>query len=96
MANKQLLLGSVSALAMGLLLAPAFAEEGIETVVVTGMRASLQSSQAIKQDSNQIVDAITPVDIGALPDRNVAEALQRVPGVTLQRNSSPNDLTRMG
>jgi TonB-dependent receptor len=43
-----------------------------------------------------VVDSITAVDIGALPDRNIAEALQRVPGVTLQRNSSPNDLSRMG
>ena len=96
MTNKQLLLGSVSAVAMGMLLAPAFAQDAVETVVVTGIRASLQSSQAIKQNSDQVLDSITAVDIGALPDRNVAEALQRVPGVTLQRNDSPNDLVRMG
>nr|WP_243850968.1 TonB-dependent receptor [Rhizomicrobium electricum] len=68
----------------------------METVTVTGIRASLQSAQSIKQNANQVVDSITNVDIGALPDRNVAEALQRVPGVTLQRNDSPNDLVRMG
>src|SRR5271165_5249168 len=60
-------------------------DQPMETVVVTGIRASLQSAQSIKQNSDQVVDSITAVDIGALPDRNVAEALQRVPGVTLQR-----------
>ena len=96
---QKVLLGSVSALAIGALIGPALAQDtsaGVETVVVTGIRASLESAQAIKQNSDQIVDLISEVDIGALPDRNVAEALQRVPGVTLQRNQSPNDLTRMG
>ncbi|MGA7674230.1 MAG: TonB-dependent receptor [Rhizomicrobium sp.] len=96
---QKVLLGSVSALAIGALIGPALAQDtsaGVETVVVTGIRASLESAQAIKQNSDQIVDSISEVDIGALPDRNVAEALQRVPGVTLQRNQSPNDLTRMG
>ncbi len=97
---QKLLLGSVSAAAIGMFVGPAFAQatsnQPLETVVVTGIRASLESAQAIKQNSDQIVDSITAVDIGALPDRNVAEALQRVPGVTLQRNQSPNDLSRMG
>lgn len=90
---KKLLLGGA---AVGLFLAPAFAQDTTEVVTVTGIRASLQSAQSIKQNSEQVVDSITAVDIGALPDRNVAEALQRVPGVTLQRNAAPNDLTRMG
>ena len=95
MAKKHLLLGSVSALAMGMLIAPAFAqEEGVETVVVTGIRASLQSAQAIKQNANQVVDAITAVDIGALPDNSVAEALQRVPGVQITRTDAVNDPLR--
>ncbi len=95
--GQKVLLSSVSALALSAMIGPAFAQDaGIETVVVTGIRASLTSAQAIKQNSDQIVDSISAVDIGALPDRNVAEALQRVPGVTLQRNQSPNDLSRMG
>jgi TonB-dependent receptor len=94
---QKVLLGSVSALAISAMVGPALAQEaGVETVVVTGIRASLESAQSIKQNSDQMVDSISAVDIGALPDRNVAEALQRVPGITLQRNQSPNDLSRMG
>jgi len=95
--QKKVLLSGASALVIGAVMMPAFAQEQqLETVTVTGIRASLQSAQAIKQNSDQVVDSITAVDIGALPDRNIAEALQRVPGVTLQRNDAPSDLTRMG
>ena len=93
---KSLLLGGASLMAVGIVMVPAVAQDQMETVTVTGLRASLQSAQAIKQNSDQVVDSITSVDIGALPDRNIAEALQRVPGVTLQRNSTPNDVSRMG
>lgn len=74
--------------------APAFAQDAMETVVVTGIRASLQSAQAIKQNSDQVVDSITAVDIGALPDNSVAEALQRVPGIQISRTDQPNDPLR--
>lgn len=74
--------------------APAIAQDAMETVVVTGIRASLQSAQAIKQNSDQVVDFITAVDIGALPDNSVAEALQRVPGVQITRTDQPNDPLR--
>src|SRR5215211_3969025 len=50
-------------------------------IVVTGIRQSLRNSQQIKRNSDTVVDAITSQDIGALPDRSVTEALQRVPGV---------------
>ncbi|RZL80625.1 MAG: TonB-dependent receptor, partial [Sphingomonas sp.] len=49
-----------------------------DDIVVTGVRASLQSAQNIKRNSAQIVDSIVAEDIGKLPDRNIAEALQRV------------------
>jgi TonB-dependent receptor len=95
MTKKHILLCGASALAMGMFIAPAFAqEEGVETVVVTGIRASLQSAQAIKQNADQVVDAITAVDIGALPDNSVAEALQRVPGVQITRTDAVNDPLR--
>jgi TonB-dependent receptor len=74
--------------------APAFAQEQMETVTVTGIRASLQSAQAIKQNADQVVDSITAVDIGALPDNSVAEALQRVPGVQITRTDQPTDPLR--
>lgn len=57
-----------------------------DEVVVTGLRASLQSAQAIKQNADQFVDSITAIDIGKLPDKNVAETLQRVSGIQITRN----------
>lgn len=56
-----------------------------EEVIITGQRASVQSAQAIKKNSNVIVDSIVAEDIGKLPDRSVTEALQRVPGITVSR-----------
>ena len=55
-------------------------------IVVTGVRASLSSAQSIKRNADQIVDSIVAEDIGKLPDRNVAEALQRITGVQIQRS----------
>jgi iron complex outermembrane receptor protein len=57
-----------------------------EDIVVTGVRASLQSAQNIKRNSDQIVDSIVAEDIGKLPDRNIAEALQRISGIQIQRS----------
>ncbi|WP_313433614.1 TonB-dependent receptor [Novosphingobium sp.] len=55
-------------------------------IVVTGVRASLSSAQSIKRNSDVIVDSIVAEDIGKLPDRNVAEALQRITGIQIQRS----------
>lgn len=70
---------------MALLAAQAAASDDaagqLEEVVVTGVRASLSSAQAIKRKSQQIVDAVVAEDIGKFPDNNVVESLQRVPGV---------------
>ena len=60
------------------------AEDG--DIVVTGVRASLSSAQSIKRNSDVIVDSIVAEDIGKLPDRNVAEALQRITGIQIQRS----------
>lgn len=65
-----------------------------DVVVVTGYRRSLQSAQNIKQDAETFVDAITAADIGALPDRSVAESLQRVPGVNIGRFEKTTDPDR--
>lgn len=93
-----LLLLGVSAFAMGALAAPsaAFAQEADEDadeseIVVTGIRGSLRSSQEIKRDADVFVDSITAEDIGALADRSVSEALQRVPGVAIDRFSAGVD-----
>jgi len=62
-----------------------------EEIVVTGIRQSLANAQSIKRNSDTVVDAITSEDIGALPDRSVNEALQRVPGVSISRFAAPSD-----
>ncbi|MYM68127.1 TonB-dependent receptor [Pseudoduganella sp. FT55W] len=56
------------------------------TVVVSGQRAALQSAQKIKQNADEVVDSIVAEDIGKLPDRSVTEVLQRIAGVTIDRN----------
>ena len=59
----------------------------IQEVVVTGLRNSLISAETIKRDSLGIVDAIAPQDIGKLPDANLAESLQRITGVSIDRTN---------
>lgn len=71
------------------------AEDTEQAIVVSGIRASLQGARARKRDAQVVVDSITAQDIGALPDRSVSEALQRVPGVTLQRTSDNRDPARL-
>lgn len=57
-----------------------------QVVVVSGQRAALQSAQKLKQESDEVVDSIVAEDIGKLPDRSVTEVLQRIAGVTIDRN----------
>ncbi|HKE42960.1 MAG TPA: TonB-dependent receptor [Steroidobacteraceae bacterium] len=57
----------------------------VEEVVVTGIRYSLQQSIDTKRNADGVVDALTAEDVGKFPDKNLAEALQRVPGVTVNR-----------
>lgn len=66
-------------------------DENIQEVVVTGLRRSLETSQEIKKNADVFVDSITAEDIGALPDRSVTEALQRVPGVSISRFAAGSD-----
>lgn len=72
--------------------APAAASsDNAEDIVITGIRASLANAQDLKRDADTVVDAITAQDIGALPDRSVTEALQRVPGVSVTRFAAGSD-----
>lgn len=57
------------------------------SIVVTGYRASLARAVNIKRRSNQVVDAITAEDIAKFPDANLAESIQRLPGVTIDRDN---------
>jgi len=63
--------------------APAMAADApaVSELVVTGMRESLEKAIEIKRASDNHVEAISADDIGKLPDKNVADALQRIPGV---------------
>jgi len=65
--------------------------DGIAEVVVTGLRQSLVNSMTIKRDSLGIVDAISPEDIGKLPDANLAESLQRITGVSIDRSGGEGE-----
>ena len=65
-----------------------------DEIIVTGFRQSLESAQNIKRAADTFVDVITAEDIGALADRSVAEALQRVPGVNISRFEQRNDPDR--
>lgn len=56
-----------------------------DVIIVSGIRRSLQASQDVKRDSQGVVDALTAEDIGDFPDTNLAEALQRVTGVSINR-----------
>jgi TonB-dependent receptor len=63
------------------------------TIVVVGVRGALATSQNIKKNADTMVDSITATDIGAFPDKSAAEALQRVPGITVNRLQSADDST---
>lgn len=57
----------------------------IEQIVVTGIRQSLRASMDLKRNTDGVVDAITAEDIGDFPDSNLAESLQRITGVSIDR-----------
>lgn len=59
-------------------------EQGSD-IVVTGIRGSLRNAINVKREANAIVDAISAEDIGKFPDRNVAESLSHIPGVSIDR-----------
>lgn len=61
------------------------AGSGPQDIVVTGIRASLERSINIKRNSFGVVDAISAEDIGKFPDTNLAESLQRITGVSIDR-----------
>src|SRR6516164_4601038 len=60
----------------------------VQSVVVTGIRASLDTSMSMKREAHGIVDGIVAEDVGKFPDTNLAEAMQRISGVSIDRNSS--------
>ncbi|GAB4128952.1 MAG: TonB-dependent receptor [Rhodothalassiaceae bacterium] len=82
---------SIGALAAALAFSEAGAQtasedEGIEEIVVTGIRGSLNRATDIKRNADQIVDSISSENLGKFPDSNVAESLQRISGVSIDRS----------
>jgi len=67
------------------------AAAGDDSIVVTGIRKSLESAKNLKKKSNQIVDAIVAEDIGKLPDIAVSETAARIPGVQVTRRAGEAD-----
>ncbi|MEL6530489.1 MAG: TonB-dependent receptor [Pseudomonadota bacterium] len=92
--SKRAILAQTAAFAAIAVSSPALAQdaetssvEGEENViVVTGFKKSLQDSIDLKRDSAVVVDAINAEDVGKFPDQNVAEALQRITGVAIDRS----------
>ncbi len=84
-------MGKHLAIALFLLtsIAPAMAQEEyeLEEIIVIGVRSSIEKSLDAKRNAEGIQDVITAEDIGQLPDENIAEALQRVTGIQMSRNS---------
>jgi iron complex outermembrane receptor protein len=84
-----MLIGSASLLAIAFAVDTARAADAdsatnVGEIVVPGIRQSLEKAIAIKRASENSVDAISATDIGKLPDKNIADALQRLPGVAIQ------------
>lgn len=77
-----------SATAAGQAQAQGGTEADIEEVVVTGVRASIVRALDQKRNAIGVSDSISAEDIGKFPDLNLSESLQRIPGVTLNRNTS--------
>src|SRR5580658_4277257 len=77
-----------SALGLAMLAPPALTfaapspDSALEEIVVTGIRKSAEESIEAKRKSVEVVDVVTAEDIGKMPDKNVADSLARVPGIT--------------
>lgn len=68
------------------------AEKDIETITVKGLRGSMARSMDVKRDSGGVVDSISAEDIGKFPDTNLAESLQRISGVSIDRSGGEGQL----
>ena len=106
--NRSTLLAAASILALGSHAAPAFAQAqdatdtgqqasdpGGNVIVVTGFRASLEDALEAKRESNLIIESVTAEDIGKFPDQNVAESLQRLPGIQIDRENGQGSKVRI-
>ncbi len=87
--RRSMLIGSASLVTLTFAVGSAMAADAdksttVGEIVVPGIRQSLEKAISIKRVSENSVDAISATDIGKLPDKNIADALQRLPGVAIQ------------
>ena len=94
--RKKLLITGVAAAVAGISPATFSQDDGVlEEVIVRGIKSSLERSIDIKRDSSQMVEAITADDIGKMPDQNITESLQRLPGVQIDRRDGVGTQVRI-
>jgi iron complex outermembrane receptor protein len=89
--SRTTLLGAAIAMALLKPTSPAYAAdqaaaENLDEVVVTGIRSSIRKSMETKRAATGVIEALTSEDVGKFPDKNLAEALQRVPGIVISRD----------
>lgn len=101
--RRKLLASAIASCSLSAIAGAAYAQAPLqqptvaEEVVVTGIRASLEQAMDIKRESSGVVDAIVAEDIGKFPDANLAESLQRIPGVSIDRDAGEgNNVTVRG
>jgi TonB-dependent receptor len=87
--KKKLLATTVASITAASFHSFAFAQDteagSVEEILVTGIRGSLTRSVDVKRNSAGVVDAISSEDIGKMPDSNLAESLQRITGISIDR-----------
>jgi TonB-dependent receptor len=69
--------------------AKAHDETNLEEITVTGQRAALMRAEDIKKEAIGVVDSVSAEEAGKFPDANVADSLQRVPGLSIDRSGGP-------
>ena len=68
-------------------------QAALPEVIITGVKQALATSDDVKKDAATVVDSITATDLGAFPDQSASDALQRLPGITVNRLQSNDDST---
>ncbi len=98
MLNKKKLPLAIAGVISSLAGAQAIAQDQVmEEVVITGIRGSMLRALDVKRDATGVVDAISAEDIGKMPDTNLAESLQRITGVSINRvNGEGSEVTVRG
>ncbi len=76
----------VSLLAVAITTAPAWAEDAVERVEVIGQAASIDKALREQKSADSIKSVVHADGVGQLPDDNAAEALQRIPGLSVERD----------